>query len=61
MLKVHHLSKIYHGKVPTRALTNISLTIAKGEFVGIMGPSGSGISFLFVLYSIAGAVLAINK
>lgn len=51
MLEVQHLSKIYHGKVPTRALTNINLTIAKGEFVGIMGPSGSGKTTLLNLVS----------
>lgn len=42
MLKVHQLNKIYGGKIPSRALTDISLSIEQGEFVGIMGPSGSG-------------------
>ncbi|MCD9021905.1 ABC transporter ATP-binding protein [Cohnella sp. NL03-T5] len=42
MLSVHQLNKIYGGKVPSRALTDISLSIEQGEFVGIMGPSGSG-------------------
>ncbi|MGA8943232.1 MAG: ABC transporter ATP-binding protein [Thermoactinomyces sp.] len=51
MVEIEHLSKIYHGKVPTRALTNINLTIEKGEFVGIMGPSGSGKTTLLNMVS----------
>ncbi|GAA5346848.1 ABC transporter ATP-binding protein [Planifilum fimeticola] len=51
MLKVKQLSKIYPGKVPTRALSNINLTIEKGEFVGIMGPSGSGKTTLLNMVS----------
>lgn len=42
ILEVHHLSRIYEGKVSTHALTHIDFTVDKGEFVGIMGPSGSG-------------------
>lgn len=42
MLRVNHVSKVYEGKVPYRALTGIDFTVEKGEFVGIMGPSGSG-------------------
>lgn len=51
MLKVKQLSKIYQGKVPTRALSKINLTIEKGEFVGIMGPSGSGKTTLLNMVS----------
>src|SRR5690625_7818159 len=42
MLQVKNVSKIYEGKVAYRALTDINLDIEKGEFVGVMGPSGSG-------------------
>ncbi|ASA23199.1 ABC transporter ATP-binding protein [Paenibacillus donghaensis] len=42
ILEVHHLSRIYEGKVSTHALTHIDFAVDKGEFVGIMGPSGSG-------------------
>jgi putative ABC transport system ATP-binding protein len=39
-MKTKNLSKIYDNN--TRALTDIELTIKKGEWVTIMGPSGSG-------------------
>ncbi|MEC0370377.1 ABC transporter ATP-binding protein [Paenibacillus chibensis] len=51
ILKVTGLSKVYSGKVTTRALTDIGLSIQKGEFVGIMGPSGSGKTTLLNMVS----------
>ncbi|RAL21315.1 ABC transporter ATP-binding protein [Thermoflavimicrobium daqui] len=51
MLQVHSLSKVYSGKVATRALSDINLTIEQGEFVGIMGPSGSGKTTLLNMVS----------
>src|SRR5699024_6989158 len=42
MLHVNQLSKVYEGRVPYRALTDIQLDSEEGEVVGIMGPSGSG-------------------
>jgi putative ABC transport system ATP-binding protein len=39
-MRTKKLSKIYDNN--TRALTDINLTIKKGEWVTIMGPSGSG-------------------
>lgn len=42
VLEVHGLSKIYEGKIATKALDGVTFRIDKGEFVGIMGPSGSG-------------------
>jgi len=47
MIECAGLQKIYQmGNVGVRALDGVSLTIGRGEFVGIMGASGSGKSTL---------------
>lgn len=47
MIKTSNLSKVYRTEeVETKALNNINIEIAKGEFVSIMGPSGCGKSTL---------------
>lgn len=43
MIHMQHMKKVYRaGLIETEALADLSLHVAKGEFVAIMGPSGSG-------------------
>lgn len=42
VLELVGASKQYPGSTPVRALADVSLSVAKGELVGIVGASGSG-------------------
>src|SRR5215831_11507410 len=43
MLKMAKIGKVYRtGLVETAALEDMSLEVARGDFVSLMGPSGSG-------------------
>ena len=43
IVELKNLSKIYNtGEKEFKALDNIDLSIEKGEFVVILGPSGAG-------------------
>jgi putative ABC transport system ATP-binding protein len=43
LIESYDITKIYKlGDIEIKALSNVSVTIEKGEFVAVMGPSGSG-------------------
>lgn len=50
MLKVNKISKIYtKSDKQVKAIDNVSLEISSGDFVSLMGPSGSGKSSLLLM------------
>ena len=49
MIKLTNLQKIYRTKeIETVALENVNLEVQQGEFLSIMGPSGSWACWTFL-------------
>ena len=42
VISINNISKVYEGPPPVRALDGVSLEIKEGDFVSIVGQSGSG-------------------
>src|SRR5947199_7443781 len=50
LVHVERVEKVFHrGSEEIHVLSNLDLTVAKGEFLALMGPSGSGKSTLLNL------------
>ena len=50
ILQLTDICKDYQqGKEPVRVLKNINLTVEKGDYLAIMGPSGSGTTTLMII------------
>ncbi len=63
MIEIRDLKKTYRvGEVDVHALRGVNLSVAKGDFLSVVGPSGSGKSTLFhILGGLAPATSGVVK
>ena len=55
LIRMEHVTRTLAGEVPVTLVRDIDLTIERGEFVCVMGPSGSGKSSLLYLLGLLDA------
>ena len=55
LLQAQHLTRILPATIPVTLVNDISLDVQRGEFIAIMGPSGSGKSSLLYLLGLLDA------
>ena len=62
LLELIDLKKEYfQGELAVVALNNINLTVENGEFLSIMGTSGSGLSLIHILTTMGTCISIMGK